>query len=93
MVRLLCGAVVGGVVAGLVCNGLGWWDLSAVLRWQGFHAAGWGCGGACMPWRDLHAMLGWRRGEVFMGWVGVKVRLAHHVGTASEQYHGKSCAL
>ncbi len=92
MVRLLHGAVVGGIAVGLVCNGLAWQDLSAVLRWQGFRMAGWGRGEACTPWRDLHATLGWRCGEVFVGRVGVKVGLARCVGMASEQCHSKSCA-
>ena len=91
VVRLLHGAVVGGVAAGLMCNRLGWWDLSAVLRWQGFCMVGWGHGGACTPWQDLHATLGWRHGEVFMGQVGVEVGLACHVGTALEQCYGESC--
>ncbi len=79
-------------VAGLVCcvevvrflhGGLGsWWGLHAIV--------GLVCSGLA-PWQDLHAALGWCHGEVFMGWVGVKVRLAHHVGTASKQCHGKSC--
>ena len=89
---LLRGAVVGGVAAGLVRNGLAWRDLHAVLRWRGFRAAGWGRGEACTPWRDLRAALGWRRGEVFAGRVGVEVGLACRVGTASEQCHGESCA-
>src|SRR6266702_4675586 len=86
----LHGAMAGGVMVGLLCNGLAWRDLSAVLRWQGFRAAGWGHGGACMPWRDLCAMLGWRCGEVFVGQVGVEVGLACHVGMASEQCHSES---
>ncbi len=93
MVRLLHGAMVGGVVAGLMCNRLGWRDLSTVLRWQGFHTAGWGHGGACMPWWDLCATLGWHCGKVFAGWVGIKVGLACHVGMVSEQCHSESCAL
>ena len=43
-------------------------------------------------WRDLRATLGWRCGEVFTGRVGIEVGLARHVGTASEQCHGESCA-
>ncbi len=50
VVGLLHGAMVGGVMVGLMCNGLVWWDLHTVLRWQGFRAVGWGCGGACV-WR------------------------------------------
>ena len=92
VVRLLRGAVAGGLAAGLLCNGLAWRDLSAVLRWRGFRGAGWGRGGACTPWRDLRAALGWRRGEVFAGRVGVEVGLARRVGTVSEQCHSESCA-
>ena len=80
MVRLLRGAVAGGVAAGLVCNGLAWRDLSAMLRWRGFRVAGWGRGGTCVPrWggavarssrgglaskSGLHAVLGRRRSSV-----------------------------
>ena len=53
VVGLLRGTMVGGVTAGLVRNGLAWRDLHTVLRWRGFHVAGWGHGGACMPWRGL----------------------------------------
>ena len=48
--------------------------------------------GGLGSWRDLRATLGWRRGEVFAGRVGVEVGLARRVGTASEQCHGESCA-
>src|SRR6266702_4480160 len=80
-----------GVAAGLMCNGVVWRDLSAVLGWWGFRVGGWGHGGACMLWRDLRATLGWCCGEVFVGQVGIEVGLAHRVGTALEQCHGKSC--
>ncbi len=91
MVRLLHGAMAGGIAVGLVCNRLAWWDLSTVLRWRGFHAVGWGHGGACTLWQDLRAALGWCHGEVFAGGVGVEVGLAHHVGMALEQCYGESC--
>jgi len=90
LVGLLCGTVVGGIVVGLMCNGLVWWDLCAVLGWQGFRAAGWHRGGACMPWQGL-CEAGWCHGKVFVGQVGVKGGLAHHVGMASEQCHSESC--
>jgi len=65
------------------CSRLGlWWGLHAM--------AGLVCG-RLAPWWDLHAALGWHHGEVFIGWVDVEVRLAHHVGMASKQYHSKSC--
>ncbi len=54
------------------------------------------CGGACVRW--VSAMVGLARrigvacGEVFTGQVGVEVGLAHHVGMASKQCHGESCA-
>src|SRR6266702_4465446 len=83
----------------------GWHRGGACVQWVGmvglehcvevarFSHSGWGCGGACMLWQDLCATLGWGHGEVFMGQVGVEVRLACHVGTASEQCHSESCAL
>ncbi|SRR6266702_4117252 len=81
-------------VVGLACcvevarfshGGLGsWWGLHTV--------AGLMCSGLA-PWWDLHTTLGWCHGEVFMGWVGVEVGLAHHVGMASKQCYSKSCTL
>ncbi|SRR6266702_7528350 len=66
-------------------GGLGsWWGLHAVV--------GLVCG-RLATWWDLRTTLGWRRGEVFAGWVGVEVGLARHVGTASEQCRGETCAL
>jgi len=60
--------------------------------WWGLHAAvGLVCSGLA-TWRDLCTTLGWHRGEVFAEWVGVEVRLAHRVGTASEQCRGETCA-
>ncbi len=47
--------------------------------------------GGLGSWWGLHAALGWGRGEVFAGRVGVEVGLARRVGTASEQCHGESC--
>src|SRR6266702_2640848 len=76
-----------GVAAGLVCNGLAWWDLHAVLRWRGFRAAGWGHGGACMPWWGSCAA-GWRRGGTCaphwggavarFSWGGLALKLGLH---------------
>src|SRR6266702_191951 len=54
--------MVGGVAAGLVCNGLAWRDLCAVLRW--------------------------RRGEVFTWLVGGVGGLARRGGVASRQGSG-----
>ncbi len=62
MVGLLHGTVVGGIAVGLMCNGLAWWDLCAVLGWQGFRVVGWHCGGACMPWQGL-CEAGWCHGK------------------------------
>jgi len=72
-------------VARFSCSGLGsWWGLHAV--------AGLVCGGLAM-WQDLRTMLGWHRGEVFMGQVGIEVGLARCVGTVLEQCRGETCAL
>src|SRR6266702_5948796 len=68
--------MVGGVVVGLVCNVLAWWDLRTVLRWQGFRMAGWGRGGACMP-RWGSCAVGWRRGGTCAPrWGGTVVRFS-----------------
>jgi len=68
VVRLLRGTVAGGIVAGLVCNGLAWWDLSTVLRWQGFRTAvgvveGLACcGRTCAPhWGGAMVRFSWGR--------------------------------
>ncbi|SRR6266702_1654468 len=81
-------------VAGLACcvevarfshGGLGsWWGLHTV--------AGLVCSGL-VPWQDLHTTLGWHHGKVFMGQVGIEVRLACHVGTVLKQCHSESCTL
>jgi len=43
-------------------------------------------------WQDLCTTLGWHCGKVFVGQVGIEVRLACHVKTALKQCHSKSCA-
>ncbi len=54
------------------------------------------CGGACVQWVSamvgLVCCIGVACGEVSKGRVGVKVRLACHVGMALRQCRGKSCA-
>ncbi len=80
-------------VAGLArCVEVARFSRGGLGSWWGLHAvAGLVCGGLA-PWRDLRAALGWRRGEVFAGRVGVEVGLARRVGTASKQCRGESCA-
>jgi len=74
VVGLLHGAMVGGVMVGLVCNGLGWWDLHAVLGWQGFHMVGWGYDGPCTLWWGL-CEAGWHCGGTCTPcWGGVVAR-------------------
>src|SRR6266702_3809032 len=72
-------------VARFLCGRLGSW-------WGPHTMVGLVCGRLAL-WQDLHTTLGWCYGEVFTGWVGVKVGFACHVRMALEQCHGKACAL
>ncbi len=80
-------------VAGLAhCVEVARFSRGRLGSWWGLHAmAGLVCG-RLAPWWDLCTTLGWCRGEVFMGQVGVEVGLARRVGTASKQCCSKSCA-